>query len=97
MDYSAYQLTSVNQIKELRQKHGERFRIFEDQLYQKLGSMPADIWIDYTAWVHPQNLERAVKVICYWMQCCNLLGDYYTFNKDFTRIQRTIDPQLLKL
>jgi hypothetical protein len=89
MDYTAYQLTDVKQIKTLRQAHGERFLRFEEKIYQRLRDMPTDCWIDYTAWVHPQNVEMAVKVICYYIEQRQSLSDYYTFNRYFTKIQRT--------
>ena len=67
MDYSAYQLTDLRQIAELRRAHGERFLRFEEKLRQRLRDMPADQWVDYTAWVHPDNIEMAVKAICYYI------------------------------
>jgi hypothetical protein len=96
MNYSAHQLISISQISELRKKHGERFAAFERLLYQKLRDMPADLWTDYTQWVHTQNIPMAVKVICYYIECNQRLSDYYTFNKTFTAVKRTVDSSLKK-
>ena len=88
MDYSAYQLTDLRQIAELRRAHGERFLRFEEKLRQRLRDMPADQWVDYTAWVHPDNIEMAVKAICYYIERNQAFSNYFTFNKNFTKIKR---------
>lgn len=91
MDYAACQLTDLRQIEELRRVHGERFLRFEEKLHQRLRDMPAGCWVDYTAWVHPSNIEMAVKAICCYIEEHQSLSNYYIFNRYFTKIKRTVE------
>lgn len=83
--YAMYRLVDWDWIQVYKQKMGDDFRVYVNEVYKKLLSMKAGEVFSIADKVRVENIDLFVKIVCMFIQEGN---SDFVFSDDFKKVKR---------